>query len=244
LIPEFVEQAQCCKGIVVGVRNLFETRSQGYRLAYNIYYRLCQLLLERPQIYCSTHFIALTRTALNGLLSIKDTHRYIRVLSMYTGYKVQTLEYRRIQRRKRERHRNPFILIADCASMVVSNSLRLLRLTGAVAAICSLLNFSYLGYVLFMRIFFKGIQPGWAATSFQNATMFGFLFFVAAIACEYLGRVLEEVKNRPLYFIEDERQSSVMLTDSEVWNVVYHEDKIEKPNAGGPGAGRENSSSA
>ncbi len=232
LIPEFVEQAQSCKGIVIGTRNLFETCSKVYRFAYNMYYRLCQLLLEKPQIYCSTHFIALTRTALNSLLRIKDTHRYLRVLSMYAGYPVKTLQYKALQRRKPERHRNPLVLIEDCVSMIVSNSLRPLRLASAIAAIISLFNFSYLGYVLFLRIFFKEIQPGWASTSFQNATMFGLLFFVAAIACEYLARALEEVKARPLYFIEDERQSSVMLMDSEVWNVVYNENIIREPNSG------------
>lgn len=223
LIPEFVEQAQFCKGIVVGTRNLFHRRSGLYRLAYNIYYGLCRLLLERPQIYCSTHFMALNRTALNGLLRIKDTYRYLRVLSMYAGYKIKTLKYRQIQRREPERHRNILLLIEDCASTIVSNSLRPLRLAGAIAVICSLLNFIYLGYVLFMRAFFEWVQPGWAATSFQNATMFGLLFFIVAVVCEYLARLLDEVKVRPLYFIEDEIQSSVMLTNFEMRNVVYSE---------------------
>jgi dolichol-phosphate mannosyltransferase len=232
LIPEIIDQAQCCKGIVIGTRDLFERRSKVYRIAYNAYHRLCQFFLEKPQIYGSTHFIALTRSALNGLLRIKDTHRNLRVLCMYTGYKVKALEYKRIQRRKPERHRNPFVLIEDCTSMIVSNSLRPLRYVGAIAAISSLFNFSYLGYVLFMRIFIEGVQPGWAATSFQNAIMFGLVFFVASVLCEYLARVLEEVKARPLYFIEEEKQGSVMLADSAVLNVVSNEDRIEKPNLG------------
>ena len=232
LIPEFVEQVQSCRGIVVGTRNLFKKRSRPYRLAYNIYYGICKLLLERPQTYCSTHFMALTRTALNGLLRIKDTYRYLRVLSMYAGYKVKTLKYRQIQRRKPERHRNPLTLIDDCASMIVSNSLRPLRLAGAVAAITSLLNFAYLGSVVVIRYLLRGIQPGWASTSFQNATMFGLLFLVVAVVCEYLARLLEEVKVRPLYFIEEEMQSRVMIAESEVRNVVYREDKVEKPKVG------------
>lgn len=229
LISEFVEQAQSCRGIVVGKRNLFKTRSRLYRLAYNIYYGICQLLLERPPIYCSTHFMALTRTALNSLLKIKDTYRYLRVLSLYAGYSVKTLKYKQLQRRKPERHRSLMFLLDDCVSMLVSNSLRPLRLAGALAIVTSLLNFAYLGYVLFMRTFFQWVQPGWAATSFQNATMFGLLFFVVAVVCEYLARLLDEVKVRPLYFIEDEMQSSVMITHSEVRNVVYSEDEVEKP---------------
>ena len=93
----------------------------------------------------------------------------------------------------------------------------------AIAIISSLVNFSYLGYVLVIRAFYQGVQPGWATMSFQNATMFGLLFFIVAIICEYLARLLDEVKVRPLYFIEDEIQSSVMLANSEMRNVVYSE---------------------
>lgn len=223
LISEFVGQAQSCRGIVVGKRNLFKTRSPLYRLAYNFYYAICRLLLERPPLHSSTHFIALTRTALNSLLRIKDTYRYLRVLSLYAGYPVKTLKYQQIQRRKPERHRSLLFLLDDCVSMLVSNSLRPLRLAGALAAISSILNLAYLGYVIFMRTFFNWIQPGWAALSFQNSVMFGLLFFVLAVLCEYLARLLEEVKDRPIYFIEDEIHSNVMLADSEVRNVVYRE---------------------
>ena len=221
LIPHFVEQAQSCKGIVVGTRNLFTTRSTLYRLVYNIYYKLCQFLLERPQVYCSTHYMGLTRTVLNGILKIRDNHRYLRVLSMYAGYTITTVEYTRIQRRKIDRHRNLFAVIDDVASMICSNSLRPLRQAGAVAAIASLLDLTYLGYVLLMRFFYEGVQPGWAAISFQNGVMFGLLFLIAAVLCEYMARILEEVKDRPLYFIDEERHSCVMLTDPEVRNVVY-----------------------
>jgi hypothetical protein len=77
-----------------------------------------------------------------------------------------------------------------------------------------------------MRVFVSGIQPGWAATAFQNAAMFSLLFLVSAVICEYLARILDEVKIRPLYFIAEERQSNRMLTDSEVSNVVYDEDNV------------------
>ncbi|MEA5533142.1 glycosyltransferase [Crocosphaera sp. XPORK-15E] len=223
LIPEFVEEARSCKGIVVGQRNLFKRRSLLYRLTYKAYYGLCQLLLERPPIYCSTHFMALTRTALNSLLRIKDTYRYLRVLSLYAGFSIKILKYQQLQRRKPERHRNFLFLLDDCVSMIISNSVRPLRLASAIALLSSFLNFSYLFYVIFLRAFFSWVQPGWAATSFQTATMFGLLFLVISVLCEYLTRLLQEVKVRPLYFIADEIHSNVMLIDSEIRNVVYQE---------------------
>src|SRR3977135_1766831 len=86
-IPEFAEKANDSNGIVIGIatdkfRRLF------YRLAYQAYYGLCRVFLTRSQVYGATHFMALTRTALNALLTIKDSFRYIRVLAMYAGFDV------------------------------------------------------------------------------------------------------------------------------------------------------------
>lgn len=227
LIPHFVQEALDCGGIVVGRRNIFKHRSIFYALAYKLYYHTCELLLERPQIYRSTHYMALTRTALNALLKIQNSYRYLRVLSMYAGYKVRTLRYEQIQRRERMRHRKFLPLLDTSVSMIVSNSVRPLRLAGLLAILTSFLDFSYLIYVVLTRYLLDDVQYGWASISFQNAVMFGILFLVLAIICEYLARLLEEIKIRPLYYIETELQSNTMLQDSDVRNVVYQEDRNE-----------------
>ena len=163
------------------------------------------------------------------MLKIKNSSRYLRVISMYAGYRVITHEYKQLQRRKTERHRKLSTLVENCASMIVSNSLRPLRQAGAVAVLSGFCNLAYLGNILFTRFFFKGVQPGWAALSFQSTIMFALVFLVLGVICEYLARVLEEVKIRPLYFIEDELQSNVMITSDNVRNVVYFEDSVEGP---------------
>jgi polyisoprenyl-phosphate glycosyltransferase len=84
-IPEFAEKANDTDGIVIGIATDKFRRSLFYRLAYQAYYGLCRIFLTRSQVYGATHFMALTRTALNALLTIKDSFRYIRVLAMYAG---------------------------------------------------------------------------------------------------------------------------------------------------------------
>ena len=83
--------------------------------------------------------------------------------------------------------------------------------------------------VFLVRAFYKDVQPGWATLSIQTTTMFAFIFLILGVVCEYLARALEEVKVRPLYVVEDEMQSSVMVTSDEVRNVVYSESKTEGP---------------
>src|SRR5215468_5117605 len=72
-IPEFAEKANDTDGIVIGIATDRFKRSWFYRLAYQIYFGLCKVFLTRSQIYGATHFMGLTRTALNALLTIKDS---------------------------------------------------------------------------------------------------------------------------------------------------------------------------
>jgi polyisoprenyl-phosphate glycosyltransferase len=225
-IPEFAEKANDTDGIVIGIatdkfRRLF------YRLAYQAYYGLCRIFLTRSQVYGATHFMALTRTALNALLTIKDSFRYIRVLAMYAGFEVTKIPYEFVPRRDPPRHRRAFTLLESAGHMIVSNSDRPLRVAALVSALMGFADFAFLVYVVAMRMFYRDVAPGWASTNFFNAIMFGLIFLVLAVLCEYLAELRSEVKQRPLYVVQGEVQSNVMLANAETRNVVSHEERVE-----------------
>jgi high-affinity K+ transport system ATPase subunit B len=90
-----------------------------------------------------------------------------------------------------------------------------------------LADFAFLFYVVAMRYFYVDVAPGWASTNFFNAIMFGLIFLVLAVLCEYLAEMRGEVKKRPLYVVQGELQSNVMLANAETRNVVSHEDRAE-----------------
>jgi dolichol-phosphate mannosyltransferase len=198
-----------------------------YRLAYQAYYALCRMFLTRSQVYGATHFMALTRTALNALLTIKDSFRYIRVLAMYAGFEVTKVPYDFVMRRNPPRHRRALTLLESAGHMIVSNSDRPLRFAALISALMGLADFAFLIYVVGMRLFYRDVAPGWASTNFFNAIMFGLISLVLAVLCEYLAELRSEVKRRPLYVVQGELQSNVMLANAETRNVVSHEERAE-----------------
>ena len=226
-IPELAEKANDSDGIVIGVATDKFKRALVYRLAYQVYFGLCKIFLTRSQVYGATHFMALTRTALNALLTIKDSFRYIRVLAMYAGFEVTTIPYEFALRRDPPRRRKALTLLENAGHIIVSNSDRPLRVAALISAFMGIADFAFLVYILAMRLLSNDIAPGWASTNFFNAIMFGLIFLVLAVLCEYLAEMRAEVKRRPLYVVQAELQSNVMLTNAETRNVVSHEDRVE-----------------
>jgi dolichol-phosphate mannosyltransferase len=182
--------------------------------------------LPRAQVYGATHFMALTRTALNALLRIKDSFRYIRVLAMYAGFEVTKVPYEFRVRRHPPRRRRLFPLLANAGHMIVSNSDRPLRIAAIMAAGIGILDFSYLIYIVGTKFLLSNVESGWASTNFFNAVMFGVMFLVLAVLCEYMAEMRSEVKSRPLYVVQGELQSNVMLANAETRNVVTHEEQV------------------
>lgn len=227
LVPHFAARACETDGIVVGVKSGRSRLPKVYRAAYAVYYAMCRLFLERAQVYGATHFIALTRTALNALLKIKDSFRYIRVLAMHAGFAVTSVPYEVVDRRRPPRHRPLIPLIASAGTLIVSNSDRPLRIAAALSALMSLADFLFIIFVLFVRLFWENVEPGWASTNLFGATMYGVMFFVLAMICQYLAAIRSEIKSRPLYVVQAELQSNVMPLGEAARNIVSHEDRAE-----------------
>ena len=219
-LPDFVTKARKNHGVVVGVREDAESLPFSYRFSYGLFHAASKIFLDFPPIRYSTYYMAFTRTSLNALLRIKDRYRTLRVLGLYAGYKVDTLGYQTVSRRLDKRRRSFWTLLENGVSTIVSNSSRPLRWASVIGMMCAGVNTVYIAYIFISKFMREKIASGWASSSLQNSIMFTLLFLLLVIVCEYLGRLLDEVKNRPLYFIDYERHSNEMLAEPDVKNVV------------------------
>lgn len=222
-IPELAQKAHDTGGVAVGIKD-WHGRSLFYRATYMAYHLICRTFLEHAQVYGATHFMALTRTALNALLRIKDSFRYIRVLAMYAGFTVSKVPYTQLDRRKPMRRRKLVPLIFSVGNLIVSNSNRPLQIATAVSALMGLADFLLVFYVVFARLLLEDVPRGWASTNLVTLVMFGALFFVMAIICQYLAQIRSELRSRPLYVVQAEIQSNVLPGADAARNIVTHED--------------------
>jgi dolichol-phosphate mannosyltransferase len=85
---------------------------------------------------------------------------------------------------------------------VTSFSLVPLRLAIVLGMITSVTAFCGLAYAIWGKLFDQAV-PGWASLIGIESLLFGILFMMLGILGEYIGRILEEVRGRPRFIIDE-----------------------------------------
>jgi dolichol-phosphate mannosyltransferase len=220
LIPELIALARSENAAVYGVATGPRMRGALYRAGSRIFHWAARHLLELPLQPNATHFRVLSRQAVNAIVEIKDNYRYLRALTPYIGYATRTFAYVEISRSGAPPRQGLFEAVDTAIAVVVSNSTRPLRFVSWLALLASALNAAYIGYVFLINLFKRDVAAGWTTLSLQNAGMFFLLFLILAVVTEYVGRILNETRERPLYYIAEEANSSVLVAGRDRRNVV------------------------
>ncbi len=219
-ITEMVEMCRKGVGAVFGVKPRNDDAPFYLRHGRRLFYWFLDRALGIDIPHNSTGFNAFSRQTVNAIVSIKDRFRFLRSFSMHVGYGNTTMPYEPIRRRAERRHRG-FLNALDLAvNMIATNSTRPLRFVGLMGLLLSMASFAYIGYVFLVYFFSDNIAAGWTTRSLHTSAMFMFLFMILAVMSEYIGRLLDEVKGRPLYYVVEERHSSVLIAHEDRKNVV------------------------
>jgi dolichol-phosphate mannosyltransferase len=220
LIPRMVERSRQGHRTVVGVRRSRGGEGPLQRLGAALFYRYCNRVLKLAIPANSTYFRVLSRQAVNAITQIRDRARFLRVFSADVGFAAEPFEYDFVQRRARPRKRSLFDAVGLAIGIVVANTTHPLRVASWLGFVLSLLNLLYIGYIGAILLFKQQVAEGWATLSLQSAVMFFCLFLFVTVLCEYVGRILSEVRSRPHYFALDERNSSVVIANEQRKNVT------------------------
>ena len=220
MIPQLVERARKGVGVVYGVRKNRSGEPFHLRLGSSIFYWLFNRVLRTNLPQNATDFRVYSRQSVNAIIRIKDRTRYLRTFTEYVGYGHEGFAYELIHRRKKHRVSGLGESLEMAARMIVANSVRPLRMISLLGVVLSILNLLYCGYVLLVHLLAQNVVTGWSSQSLQTSIMFLFVFLTGSVLCEYIGWLTEEVKDRPPYYVLEERNSSVLIADETRKNVV------------------------
>jgi len=175
------------------------------RLAYAAFYRLMRSLATIPIPLDAGDFCIMSRRVVNELNAMPERHRFVRGLRSWVGFRQVAHPYPR-EARHAGRSKYSFAkLLALAFEGIFTFSERPLQWSaqfGLLIAICSVL---YALFIFFWRIFAHDTPA--ALNGF--ATLAVGLFFIGGVQLisigilgQYIGRIHNEVKNRPLFVVE------------------------------------------
>lgn len=220
MIPDLINTARRSGGILTGVASGHRRRGPLAGAAAAGFRFYCRRYLGINLKKDSTGFRVLSRQVVNAITQIKDRRRYLRLFTNTVGYDLQYFDFQPINRTGRRERTHFFEEVNQAIDIIVTSSPHPLRLASRLGLLASVLNAFYMAYISAVYFLKPHVAEGWTTTSMEISIMCFFLFVILAILCEYVGRLLEEVQGRPLYFIGQEKNSSVLLEHQVKKNVV------------------------
>ena len=218
-IPRFVAKAREGFDVVVGIVRDDEDSAYSRWLS-RTFYSIADRLLPTRILRGTTAFRVLSRQAVNALERVRSRDREFAIMAGNIGYAVAELEYAQRPYTARRAERRVLARASRAVRLLIQHSSLLLRMVGVMGILGSGLACAYALYVVIVNIVLARITPGWTTLSLVMSGLFFLLFLIVALLGEYLRRVLDEIGERPLFFVKGERTSPALVRDAGRRNVM------------------------
>jgi glycosyltransferase involved in cell wall biosynthesis len=225
-IPALVRLAEEGFGVVTGVAPNRPGEPVWKRATRRGFYAACNRVLGIRYPRDATRFQALTRAAAGAAGRARPKCPQFPVLAAQVGYGGATHAYRTLPHRGGRRAPGLRGMLDRALSVVVMNSMSPLRLVSYLGIGAGLMNLLYACYVVGVNLFKSHVAEGWTTLSLQMSGMFFLVFLILVMACEYIGRTLEEAQDRPVYHVLEERNGSEQLQLTDRRNVLERSEAV------------------
>ncbi|GIP36163.1 glycosyltransferase family 2 protein [Paenibacillus sp. J2TS4] len=168
-----------------------------------IFYRLLRSLTSVEIPVDTGDFRLLDRKVCDVMSGLKEKNRFIRGMVSWVGFNQTSVEYIREERAAGETKYPLKKMIRFAVDAITSFSYKPLKLATYIGFVLSLSSFFYLLVVLYQRLFTNSTEPGWASIIAINLFFNGIVLLMLGVIGEYIGRIYDESKNRPLYIIKE-----------------------------------------
>lgn len=201
VIPRFIEEWKKGYEVVYGIRR---TREDGFlkKLTAGIYYRLLRKMTPINIPLDTGDFRLISKRVKEELLILPERHRFVRGLISWIGFKQTGVEFDRKARYKGTT-KYPFRKMLKFAlDGIISFSYIPLQIASYFGFFVSLISFIYIIWILYEKFFLNSPIIGWSSTMIAILFLGGIQLISIGIIGEYIGRIYDEVKGRPLFIVE------------------------------------------
>ncbi len=173
-------------------------------LSAGIFFRIFNYLTENQNVQADStigNYSLLSRKAMDAFCQINDTHRHYLMVLRLLGFKTDSMEIIHDARFEGKSSYTFGKLVAHAINGITSQSDKLLRISITVGFSCFAISILWV-LTLFVLYFTHGLVPGYTSLMAVILLSTGLILMSIGIAGIYIGKIFEQVKGRPLYFIE------------------------------------------
>lgn len=204
LIPELVALWQQGYDVVYATRRTRMGETWLKKATANAFYRLMQSAGDRVSIPANTgDFRLMNRKALDAFCQMREHHRFLKGLFSVVGFRQTSLLYDRDPRVAGSTKWNYRRLLNLSIEGFTSFTTAPLRIATYLGIIVGLLAFFFVAVIIYKTLMFGDPVTGYPSLMSVILFLGGVQLTSIGIIGEYLGRIFNETKQRPLYFVQD-----------------------------------------
>jgi dolichol-phosphate mannosyltransferase len=203
VIPKLVEAWQLGAEVVLAVRASRLGESWFKRITASCFYRLINHLTDLEIPLDTGDFRLMDRKVVDVLKGVREHHRFMRGLSVWVGYKQAEVQYIRQQRFAGGTKYSLRQMMRFAVDGITSFSYVPLQFATTVGFLSAGLALLGIPVIVVLRLLGSAEFSGQATTLVSVLLLGGVQLIFLGVIGEYLGRIYDEVKRRPLYLVSE-----------------------------------------
>jgi polyisoprenyl-phosphate glycosyltransferase len=201
LIPELVNTWREGYDVVYATRSAREGESLMKKTTAHLFYRAIQGVSRFKIPEDTGDFRLLSRRAVNALKQFREQHRFMKGLFAWIGYPQKSVFYRRDPRFAGETKWNYWKLWNFAIEGITSFTIAPLKIATYLGLVVALGAFAYGAFIIVRTLLFGNPVAGYPSLMVVILFLGGVQLVALGVIGEYLGRMFDETKGRPLYLV-------------------------------------------
>ena len=203
VVPEMVAKWREGHEMVFGVRRCRDSDGWAKRITAGLYYRAHNIVSSDKIPENAGDFRLMDRKVVDVIRAMPERNRFMKGLFAWAGFKQAAVEYDRSERETGTTKFNYWKLWTLALDGITSASTVPLRIWSYVGALVALFALGYATFLAVQTMLFGNPVPGYASIMVSVLFLGGVQLISLGVLGEYVGRILTETKQRPLYVVRD-----------------------------------------
>jgi glycosyltransferase involved in cell wall biosynthesis len=207
VVLDLINQWKLGFDVVHAVRKTRAGESWFKLFTANAFYKFLERITETKVVRNAGDFRLMDRKVVDAFCRLREQHRFIRGLSCWVGFKQSCVFYERQARYAGETKYPLKKMIKLAVNAITSFSDWPLQLAFNVGILVSCLSFITALSLIILSFTNVMLVPGWVSIMVFMGFLNGIMMMMIGLIGIYVGRIFEQTKARPLYIVEEFKQS-------------------------------------